>query len=129
MVYEDDNGVPGTPVVPEQIGNVDVPQPDFEDIASVVAKFLAQPTTPPKRVAQLQPETVFPKRPVDFRDISAAVNAFLGVAFAEEPFGHGPCACPSLVTCGATPCANDAECADGLCVGGFCMDPCRRCTP
>ena len=103
------------------------PQPDFSDIAAVVDKFLSDPTAPSKAHAQLQPNNVFPERPIDFRDIAAAVNGFLSVPY--ESLYHGPCTCPSTVTCG-TPCANDADCAGtGHCRGGFCYDFCHRCTP
>jgi len=87
---------------------------------------------PIKAVAQLQPNCVFPDRAVDFRDIAADVQAFLGVTIVEAEFG--PCLCPSSVTCGTTPCSTDLNCngvtpSGGLCVGGFCTDPCGRCTP
>lgn len=104
-------------------------QPDFGDIAAQVSKFLGDPTAPPKKTCQLRPQTVFPERPIDFNTIAATVDAFLGAPYASEPFGTGPCACPSLVTCGATPCTTDAQCSGGLCVDDFCRDACRRCTP
>jgi len=110
------------------------PQPDFNDIAAMVNKFLAagSAVAPIKAVAQLQPNAVFPDRAVDFRDIAADVQAFLGVTIAEAEFG--PCLCPSIVTCGTTACSTDLNCSGvtpsgGLCVGGFCTDPCGRCTP
>ena len=103
------------------------PQPDFADISSIVGKFLASPGAPIKALAQLQPNVVFPSRPIDFKDIAGAVSAFLGTSFASQY--PGPCVCPSTVTCGATPCASDAQCSDGLCVNGFCGDACGRCTP
>lgn len=104
-------------------------QPDFGDISAEVGKFLADPSAPPKKRCQLDPQTVFPDRPIDFNTISATVGAFLGTNFASEAFGAGPCTCPSLVTCGATSCTADAECGGGLCIDGFCRDACRRCTP
>lgn len=104
-------------------------QPDFSDIASIVDKFLASPSAPGKRFAQLFPATVFPSRPIDFNDIATDVDAFLGAAYSSESFGHGPCGCPSLVTCGATSCSTDGQCAGGLCIGGSCRDACGRCTP
>jgi len=108
------------------------PQPDFNDIAALVNKFLATgpATAPIKAVAQLQPNCVFPERAIDFRDIATDVQAFLGVSYASSNFG--PCTCPSSVTCGVTACSNDLNCVgfgDGLCVDGFCTDPCGRCTP
>jgi len=105
------------------------PQPDFGDIAAVVQKFLAAgpASAPIKAVAQLQPNCVFPDRAIDFRDIAADVEAFLGTPYAST--SYGPCTCPSAVTCGATPCTSDLQCGDGLCVSDFCTDPCARCTP
>jgi len=102
-------------------------EPDFTDINSVVLKFLADPSAPPKAQAQLQPNIVFPGRPIDFRDISAAVDGFLGTQYGD--LFHGPCSCPSLVTCGATACSFDSDCGSGLCVGGFCRDECGLCAP
>jgi len=105
------------------------PQPDFADIAAVVQKFLALPTAPIKAYAQLQPNVVFPDRWVDFKDIASDVAAFIGMSYVDSNLAFGPCACPSSVTCGATPCGGDAPCRPGYCVDGFCTDPCGRCTP
>jgi len=102
-------------------------QPDFNDIAALVDKFLGVPGAPIKAVAQLQPNVAFPTRVVDFRDIAAGVQAFLGQPYAATSFG--PCVCPSSVTCHATPCGNDLACGSGLCVDEFCTDECGRCTP
>jgi hypothetical protein len=68
-----------------------------------------------------------PLRPVDFKDIAADVQAFVGKPYAANY--HGPCPCPSTVTCGTTPCAIDLHCGTGLCVDFFCTDECGRCTP
>jgi len=106
------------------------PQPDFNDVACMVSKFLATPGAPPKRQVQIQPNVVFPIRGIDFRDISMDVQSLIG-----QPYWsllYGPCTCPSAVTCGATPCTSDFQCQDvagGLCVDGFCTDACARCTP
>lgn len=105
------------------------PQPDFIDISSLVAKFTQSPSAPIKAHAQLLPNVVFPDRAIDFKDISAGVDAFVGTPFAEALGISGPCTCPPVVTCGTTPCANDSPCGGGLCVGGFCADACGRCTP
>ena len=106
------------------------PQPDFNDIAAVVQKFLASPGAPTKAMCQLQPNVVFPMRQIDFRDVAADVQAFLGVPYAS---GYdGPCDCPPSVICGATVCSADLHCVgfgDGLCADGFCTDKCGRCTP
>jgi len=105
------------------------PQPDFNDITAMVNKFLAAgaAAAPIKAVAQLQPNSVFPDRVIDFKDIAADVEAFFSTPYsASYP---GPCACPSSVTCGTTACTSDLVCGDGLCIAGFCTDPCGRCTP
>jgi len=104
-------------------------QPDFNDISGVVEKFLANPTAPIKAQAQLQPNVPLPMRSVDFRDISAAVSAFVGEAYADLNGITGPCTCPSAVTCGATSCTGDLDCGAGFCIDGFCTDACGRCTP
>jgi hypothetical protein len=132
------------------------PQPDFNDIAAMVRKFQAagsvcegggndglacqnddecpdgacEITAPLKSTCQLQPNDVFPTRPIDFKDIATDVQAFLGTEFSSlEP---GPCTCPPSVTCGTTACTSDFDCigfGDGLCVGSFCADACGRCVP
>ena len=101
------------------------PQPDFNDIAAVVSKFMQEPTAPIKASAQLQANTPKPAEEISFRDIAAAVSGFI-----PEPYPYvGPCACPSIVTCGVTGCATDTACGDGVCLDGFCTDPCGRCSP
>jgi len=105
------------------------PQPDFNDIASVVAKFTAAPSAPSKARAQLQPNTALPMRPVDFKDIAADVAAFVGTSYKNAIAAVGPCPCPSSVTCGATACLSDNACDGGYCIDGFCTDACGRCTP
>jgi len=105
-------------------------QPDFTDIAAMVRKFQALPDAPIKPVAQLQPNTALPDRPIDFKDIAADVQAFVGaIPYSGSAAITGPCACPSTVTCGATTCATDGICAGGFCIGGFCRDECGRCAP
>lgn len=104
-------------------------QPDFGDVAGVVSKFLAEPTAPTKPHAQLQPNYVLPDRPIDFKDITAAVDAFLGVSYAASISATGPCTCPSSVVCGATSCTSDSQCGDGFCINAFCTDACGRCSP
>ena len=100
-------------------------QPDFNDIAAVVSKFVQEPTAPIKASAQLQANTPKPDESISFKDVAAAVSGFI-----PEPYPYvGPCVCPSIVTCGVTACINDTECGDGICLGGFCTDPCGRCSP
>ena len=105
------------------------PQPDFNDIAAIVKKFLGDPSAPRKSRAQLVPNTVLPDRPVDFKDIAAGVSAFVGIRYSDLLSSTGPCACPSAVSCGTSACASDIQCADGICIGGFCTDACGRCAP
>jgi len=126
-------------------------QPDFGDIAAMVRKFQGTAskcnggsndglacaddlacsggtcdiTAPLKSTSQLQPNSVFPSRSIDFKDIAADVGAFTGSAYSAV--NSGPCTCPSSVACGATSCTNDLACGGGLCVNGFCGDACGRC--
>ncbi len=65
----------------------------------------------------------------DFKDISNAVNSFLGIPYAGMLFVTGPCTCPSGVTCAAIACGADSDCGGGYCLGGFCTDACGRCAP
>jgi len=105
------------------------PQPDFNDIAALVGKFLADPAAPIKAHAQLQPNVVLPDRAIDFRDIAAGVAAFISTSYADSVPESGSCTCPSAVTCGAVPCGSDLACAPGFCIDGFCTDNCGRCAP
>jgi len=109
------------------------PQPDFGDIAGAISAFLGRGGSgygaAGKVDAQLQPNVVLPDRPVNFKDIAAVVTAFLGTPYVDSINDAGPCTCPSSITCGAIPCADDRACAPGFCIGGFCMDKCGRCTP
>jgi len=104
-------------------------QPDFRDISAVVAKFVGDLSAPIKAAAQLQPNVVDPMDPVNFKDIAAAVSAFLGAPFDELLGITGPCDCPSSVTCGATACQTHADCGAGLCIEQWCRDACGRCAP
>ncbi len=63
-------------------------QPDFRDINAEVLSFLDAPTAPLKTQADIVPET--PNHLVNFKDISAAVQAFLGTPYALD----GPTPCP-----------------------------------
>jgi len=106
------------------------PQPNFKDISSIVAKFIAKPGALPKPRFQLVPNAVFPDRTVDFKDIAAGVAAFVGTPYAGVVGAEaGPCTCPSTVTCGAIACQSDIDCGGGYCVNHACTDPCRRCSP
>jgi len=65
------------------------PQPDFTDIAAVVATFIDAPGNPGKARAQLQPGVPDPAAAIDFKDIADAVQAFL-----NEPYPYsGPTGC------------------------------------
>lgn len=72
-------------------------EPDFTDISVEVDKFLAMPSAPSKARAQCVPNRIFPSRPIDFNDISAAADAFLGVLYESKY--PGPCTCPSAGAC------------------------------
>jgi len=118
----------GDTVAPfETLGGV--PQPDFNDIAAVVKKFLAAPDAPVKVYAQKVPNIVFPTDSINFKDIAATVSAFVGLPYAQFNDISGPCDCPSLVVCETTPCTSHTHCAGGYCNAGFCTDACGRCVP
>ncbi len=104
-------------------------QPDFKDINAYVQKFLGAPDAPIKSVVQLVPNLVFPDRSLTFKDINAVVQSFLGLSFSSLTTVSGPCVCPSVVTCDATPCTTDVPCGDGFCINGGCTDACGRCEP
>ena len=123
-------------------------QPDGNDVVALVNKFKNVPGAPSKAAAQIFGNVIELNLDVSGLDISAAVDAFKGLAF---PYS-GPCPCPSSVTCNATACASAASCSGGLCVKtcvggvnlnqpclsdahcpsstcgtGFCRDRCGRC--
>jgi len=123
-------------------------QPDGLDVVALVNKFKNLSGAPSKTSGQIYGNAIELNLDVSGLDISAAVDAFKGLAY---PYS-GPCACPSSVTCNATPCATPASCSAGLCVKtcvggvnldqpcitdahcpestcgtGFCRDRCGRC--
>lgn len=123
-------------------------QPDGLDVVALVNKFKNIAGSPSKPVAQLQPNVMELNTDVNALDIVAVVDGFRGQAYQYS----GPCACPSSVTCDATPCTVPAQCTGGLCVKtciggtngnqpcvadghcpggtcgtGFCRDRCGRC--
>lgn len=63
-------------------------QPDFKDIASVVAKFVDEVNAPLNMAADLEPATL--SQVVDFKDIAAVVSAFVSDPYDLE----GPAPCP-----------------------------------
>jgi len=102
-------------------------EPSFQDIAAVVAKFVADPTAPSKSYAKLQPNAAFAEDAIDFRDVSIDVSAFLGVAYENTVGITGPCTCPAGIACNTVTCATEADCPAGLCVNGYCTDWCGKC--
>lgn len=64
-------------------------QPDFRDIAGLVAKFSAH-GGPPRVATELEPNVMDLSIEVDFKDISACVASFLNQAYPLD----GPTACP-----------------------------------
>lgn len=124
------------------------PQPDGNDVVALVNKFKNLAGAPSKSNGQIFGNLVDLNLDVGGLDISAAVDAFKGLAYPHS----GPCVCPSSVTCNATACASAASCSGGLCVKtciggvnldqpclsnahcpsstcgtGFCRDRCGRC--
>lgn len=63
-------------------------QPNFQDIAAVVASFQDHATAPSLPISELYPHV--PDQVLNFLDVSSAVSAFMGVAY---PFA-GPGSCP-----------------------------------
>ncbi len=84
-------------------------QPDVTDIGQVVAKFKKQAGSPSNTRALIQPNIPDPNSDVGVSDIVQVVDMAKQFVY---PFG-GPCPCPSLAVCGATPCPSGA----GTCIG------------
>lgn len=99
-------------------------QPNFIDIGAVVNKYKQLGSAVFKGQAVLEPNAPDPTAAITFRDISATVAAYKGIAYPL----HGPCLCPSAVSCGQT-CSLHADCGEGVCLSGECRDDCARCAP
>ena len=102
---------------------------DLKDITDIVNSFLSVAGALPKTQADLVPNAPLPESSIDFKDVNAVVQAFLGGLYKDHSEITGPCTCPSAVTCGTLPCTTGSECGGGLCFSGFCTDACGRCTP
>jgi len=133
-------------------------QPNALDVAGMVLHFKQAAGSPPKSVAQIQPNVPDPNADVSALDIVQVVDAVKELQYRFS----GPCACPSVVTCGGTACGSSADCVMafgpgamcvltcsfgdnagqpcinnshcppsgvGICGGGFCRDRCGRCKP
>jgi hypothetical protein len=97
--YGDVVGTPYPPPLPDNCpttgkGYVDCWTPPegfvgFDDISSVVDKFLNKPGAPQKSRADLYPAEVDFK--VDFGDIPMVVNGFLGLSCPYQPPPDPPC--------------------------------------
>jgi len=100
-------------------------QPDVTDVAQLVNKFKNVAGALGKAIAQLQPNLPDPNTNINVLDILAVVDAVRGFAYSFS----GPCPCPSLSTCGNTPCANPTVCvglplANGGGQGATCVKTC-----
>jgi len=96
-------------------------QPDVTDIAQLVNKFKNLSGALVKAISQLQPNLPELNADINALDIVAVVDSVKGLKWAFS----GPCACPSLVTCGLTACPSGA----GVCVttygsGSTCVKTC-----
>jgi len=95
-------------------------QPDVTDVAQLVNKFKNLPNAPVKAIAQLQPNLPELNANINVLDILAVVDAWKQVKYAFS----GPCACPSLVTCGLTACGSDTICVNTYGAGSTCVKTC-----
>ena len=100
-------------------------QPDVTDIAQLVNKFKNLAGALVKAISQLQPGLPELNANINVLDILAVVDAVRGFAYSFS----GPCPCPSLSTCGNTPCANPTVCvglplANGGGQGATCVKTC-----
>ena len=64
-------------ISPEYASAAGDAQPNFNDIAASVQKFLSAPGAPITAQAQLQPNVVHPDHRIDFNDMAATVAGFL----------------------------------------------------
>lgn len=94
-------------------------QPEGPDTAACVNKFKNMPSAPIKVFSQLIRDVLDLNTDVEALDITLIVDAFKGFAYSQ----HGPCPCPSTVTCGATVCPPTSNCNDGT-GGGMCVRTC-----
>jgi len=95
-------------------------QPDVTDVSQLVNKFKNLSGAPVKAIAQLQPNLPELNADINVLDILAVVDALKGTKYAFS----GPCACPSLVTCGLTACSSATPCVNAYGAGSTCMKTC-----
>lgn len=109
-------------------------QPDALDVVAMVNKFRNLTSAISKTAGQVTPNVPMIELSLSALDIVSVVDNFRGFAYAYS----GPCPCPSIVPCNATPCTGNAQCPGGrcvkTCVGGVndgleCFDnlECRTC--
>jgi len=119
---------PAVTMFTRRSGDVEVPfnppsvssQPDVTDIAQLVNKFKNLSGAMVKSISQLQPNLPELNADINALDIVAVVDSVKGLKWAFS----GPCACPSLVTCGATACTSPTPCVTAYGAGSTCVKTC-----
>jgi hypothetical protein len=95
-------------------------QPNAIDVTNSVNKFRNLAGSPPKVVAQVQPNFPDPNSDINAIDIVTVVDNVRGFGYTYS----GPCVCPSTVPCNTTVCAGASACTGLYGSGATCIKTC-----
>jgi hypothetical protein len=101
-------------------GGPPLTQPNAIDVTNAVNKFRNLAGSPPKVVAQVQPNVPDPNSDINAIDIVTVVDNQRGFGYT---YG-GPCVCPSTVPCDTTACAGASACTGLYAAGATCIKTC-----
>jgi hypothetical protein len=101
-------------------GGPPLTQPNAIDVTNAVNKFRNLAGSPPKAVAQVQPNVPDPNADINAIDIVTVVDNQRGFGYTYS----GPCVCPSTVPCNTTACAGASACTGLYGAGAACIKTC-----
>jgi hypothetical protein len=101
-------------------GDPPLTQPNAVDVANAVHKFRNLAGSPPKVIAQIQPNAPEPNSDFNAIDIVTVVDNVRGFGYTYS----GPCVCPSTVPCNAKACLGAGQCTGDYGAGATCVKTC-----